>query len=55
MSKFEKVKEALPGKEKFYSLLTDRKISHKECENVLNVSHRFEIAGDRLSRLAFKI
>ena len=34
---FEKFKEELPNKEKFCSLLTDRKISDKEYEHVLNV------------------
>ena len=37
ISGFEKFKEELPSKEKFYSLLTDRKISGKEYEHVLNV------------------
>ena len=37
MRDFEKFKEELPSKEKFYSSLTDRKISDKEYENVLNV------------------
>ena len=32
-----KFKEELPGKEKFYSSLTDRKVSAKEYELVLNV------------------
>ena len=33
MSDFEKFKEELPSKEKFYSPLTDRKISDKEYMN----------------------
>ena len=37
MSDFEKFKEELPNKEKFCNLLTDRKISDKEYEHVLNV------------------
>ena len=37
MSDFEKLKEELPKKEKFYSSLTDTKISYKEYEHVLNV------------------
>ena len=37
MNHFEKFKEELPSKEKFYSSLTDRKISDKEYEYVLNV------------------
>ena len=40
--RFEKFKEELPSKEKFYSLLTDRKISDKEYENVLNVGEKLE-------------
>ena len=38
MSDFEKFKEELPSKEKFYSSLSDRKITDKEYEQVLNVS-----------------
>ena len=34
MSNFEKFKEQLPSKEKFYSLLTGRKISSKEYKHV---------------------
>ena len=37
MSDLEKFKEQLPSKEKFYSYLTDKKISKKEYEYVLNV------------------
>ena len=33
MSDFEKFKEELPSKEKFCSLLTDRKINDKEYEH----------------------
>ena len=43
MSDFEKFKEELPCKERFYSLLTDRKIIGKECEHALNVSKKFEM------------
>ena len=43
MSYFEKFKEELPGKEKFYSPLTDRKISNKEYEHVINVWKQFEM------------
>ena len=42
MSHFEKFKEELPNKEKFYSSLTCKKISDKEYEHVLNVSNKFE-------------
>ena len=37
MSDFEKCKEELPSKEKFYSSLTNRKITDKEYEHVINV------------------
>ena len=37
MSDFEKFKKKLSGKEKFYSSLTDRKITDKEYEHILNV------------------
>ena len=37
MSGFEKFKEELPSKEKFYSLLMHKKISNKEYEHVLKV------------------
>ena len=36
MRDFEKFKEELPSKEKFYSSLTNRKIDDKEYEHVLN-------------------
>ena len=41
ISDFEKFKEELPSKEKFYSSLTDRNISHKEYEKVLKVWKKF--------------
>ena len=37
MSDFEKFKEQLPSKEKFYSLLTGKKITDKEYKHVLKV------------------
>ena len=40
---FDKFKEELPSKEKFYNLLTDRKITDKEYENVINVFKKFEM------------
>ena len=43
MSDFEKFKEELPNKEKFYSCLTDRKITGKEYEHVLNVWKKLEM------------
>ena len=36
-------KEKLPSKEKFYSSKTDRKISDKEYEHILNVWNKFEM------------
>ena len=43
MSDFEKFKEELTGKEKFYSSLTNRKINDKEYKHVFNVSKKFEM------------
>ena len=43
MTNFENFKEELPIKEKFYSLLTDRKISDKKHEHALNVWNKFEM------------
>ena len=43
MSDFEKFKEELPSKEKFYNSLTDGKITDKEYEHVLNVWKKFEM------------
>ena len=43
MTDFEKFKEKLPSKEKFYSSLTDRKISDKEYETVIKVREEFEM------------
>ena len=43
MSNFEKFKEEVPSKEKFYSSLTDKKICGKEYDHVLNVWNKFEI------------
>ena len=40
---FEKFKEELPSKERFYSSLTGRKIADKEFEHVLNVWNKFEM------------
>ena len=37
MTDFEKSKEESPSKEKFYSLLTGKKISDREYEHVLKV------------------
>ena len=43
MRDFEKFKEQLPSKEKFYSLLAGKKISNKEYEHVLKVWSKFEM------------
>ena len=43
MNDFEKFKEELPSKEKFYSSLTDKKISDKEYDHVLKVWNKFEM------------
>ena len=44
MSDIEKFKKELPSKQKKnYSSLTDRNISEKKCENVLNVWNKFEM------------
>ena len=43
MSNFEKSKEELPAKEKFYSSSTGRKITDKEYEHVLNVWNKYEM------------
>ena len=43
MSDFEKFKEELPKKEKFYSSLTNRKITEQVHEHVLNVWNKFEM------------
>ena len=43
MNDFEKFKEKLPIKEKFYGFLTNRKSNGKEYEHVLNVWNKFEI------------
>ena len=43
MSDFEKFKEKLPSKEKFYNSLTNKKNIEKEYEHVLKVWNTFEI------------
>ena len=43
MNDFEKFKEQLTSKEKFYSLLTGKKISDKEYERVLKALNKFEM------------
>ena len=56
MSDFEKFKEEMPSKEKFDSSLTDRRISEKEYEHVLNVCKKFEMKTmKKLLQRAFKM
>ena len=43
MTDFEKFKEETPSKEKFYSSLTDRKITDKEYEHVTSVWKKFDM------------
>ena len=43
MSDFKKFKEQLPSKEKFYSLVTGKKICNKECEHILMVWNKLEM------------
>ena len=43
MNDFEKFKEELPNKEKFYNSLTNRKINNEEYEHVLHVWNNFEM------------
>ena len=43
MSDFEEFNKELPSKERFYSSLTNRKITDKTYEHVLNVWNKFEI------------
>ena len=47
MSDFEKFKEELPNKEKFYNSLTDKKITEKEYEHVVNVWNKFEMKSTK--------
>ena len=42
MTNFEKFKEQLPSKEKFYSLSTGKKISNKEYDHVLKVWNKIK-------------
>ena len=43
MDNYDKFKEELHGKEKFYSLLNDRKVNNKEYEHALNVWKKFKM------------
>ena len=43
MTHFEKFKEQLSSKEKFYSSLTGKRINDKEYEQVLKVWNKFEM------------
>ena len=54
MREFEKCKEELPSKEKFYSSSNDGKVSDKEYEPILNVWKK-NLMDQRLSQLVFKM
>ena len=43
MSDFERFKEQLSGKKKFYTSLTGKRITDKEYEHVLKVWNKFEM------------
>ena len=43
MRGFEKCKERLPSKEKFYSSVTAKKISNKDYEHAVKVQNKFQI------------
>ena len=43
MTDFEKFKEQLRSKEKFYSFLTCKRINGKEYEHVLDICNKFEM------------
>ena len=43
MTDSKKFNEKLPSKEKFYSSLTDKKITDKEYEHVINVLEKIEM------------
>ena len=43
MIDFEKFKEQLPSKEKFYSSLTGKNVSDKEYQHVLKVRNKFDM------------
>ena len=55
MSNFEKSKEELPMKEKFYSSSTGRKIIDKEHEHVLNVWNKYEMKDYQDLNLKFDV
>ena len=54
MTDFEEFKEKLPTKEKFHSLLTERKITDKEYELVINVWEKFEMRKMKVYDLYLK-
>ena len=54
MTDFEEFKEKLPTKEKFHGLLTDRKITDKEYELVINVWEKFEMRKMKVYDLYLK-
>ena len=43
MKDFEKFREELPSKEKFYNALTNKRITDKEYEHLLNVWNKFKM------------
>ena len=55
MNYFEKFKDELPGKKKFYSSFISKNINDKEYEHILKVWNKLEIKTERFSRLVFKI
>ena len=55
MSDFEKFKEDLPRKEKFYSALMWKILNDKEYEHVLNVYNKFEMKTMKDCHEVFKM
>ena len=56
MNDFEKIKEKLPNKEKFYSSLTGKKVNNKEYDHVLKVWNNEILKNvEILSRFVFKM
>ena len=55
MSDFEKFKEDLPRKEKFYSALKWKILNDKEYEHVLNVYNKFEMKTMKDCHEVFKM
>ena len=53
MGDFKKFKEQLPNREKFYSLLTGKKINDKECKHVLKVLNKSEMKTMKDYQISF--